>query len=60
MYKKKTLRKLAVFFVILLALVVAVLLMDQKKGKSTFRTDLFEADTADITAIIIRTRSRSG
>jgi hypothetical protein len=57
MYKKKTIRKLAVFFVILLALVVAVLLMDQKKGKSTFRTDLFETDTADVTAIIIRTRA---
>lgn len=57
MYKKKTIRKLAVFFVILLALVVAVLLVDQKRGKSTFRTDLFEADTADVTAIIIRTRT---
>ena len=57
MYKKKTIRKLAVFFVILLALVVVVMLIDQKKGKRTFRTDLFEADTADVTAIIIRTKA---
>jgi len=57
MYKKKTIRKLAVFFVVLLALVVTVLLVDQKKGKRTFRTDLFEADTADVTAIIIRTKA---
>jgi hypothetical protein len=57
MYKKKTIRKLAVFFVFLLALVVVVLLADQKKGKRTFRTDLFEADTADVTAIIIRTKA---
>jgi hypothetical protein len=57
MYKKKTIRNLALFFVILLALVVVVLLIDQKKGKKTFRTDLFEADTADVTAIIIRTKA---
>lgn len=57
MYKKKTNQKLAVFFFILLAMVVVVLLVDQKKGKRTFRTDLFEADTADVTAIIIRSRA---
>lgn len=33
MYKKKTIRKLAVFFAFLLALVVVVLLTDQKKEK---------------------------
>jgi hypothetical protein len=57
MYKKKAIRKLAVFFVFLLALVAIVLLIDQKKGKKTFRTDLFETDTADVTAIIIRTKA---
>jgi hypothetical protein len=57
MYKKKTIRKLAVFFAFLLALVVVVVLTDQKKGKRTFRTDLFAADTADITAIVIRTKA---
>jgi Domain of unknown function (DUF4340) len=57
MYKKKTIRKLAGFFIFLLVLVVIVLLIDQKKGKRTFRTDLFEADTADVTAIIIRTKA---
>jgi hypothetical protein len=57
MYKKKTIRKLAVFFVFLLALVLVVLLIDQKRGKRTFRTDLFDADTADVTAIIIRTKA---
>jgi hypothetical protein len=57
MYKKKTILKLAGVFIFLLALVVVVLLVDQKKGKKTFRTDLFEADTAEVTAITIRTRA---
>jgi hypothetical protein len=57
MYKKKTIQKLTVFFVFLLVLVVVILLIDQKKGKKTFRTDLFEADTADVTSIIIRTKA---
>ena len=57
MYKKITLKKLSFFFIFLLILVVLVFLIDQKKGKRTFRTDLFDADTAEITAIIIHPKS---
>jgi hypothetical protein len=57
MYKKKTIRTLGVFFAFLLALVVIILLIDQKRGKRTFRTDLFEADTADVTAVIIQAKA---
>jgi hypothetical protein len=53
MYKKMTLKNLSFVFISLLILVALVLLIDQKKGKRTFRTDLFDADTAEITAIII-------
>ena len=57
MYKKLTIKKLAFLFVFLLVLVVLVLLKDQKKGKDTFRTDLFETDTAEITALIIHPKA---
>ncbi|MBN2275352.1 MAG: DUF4340 domain-containing protein [Bacteroidales bacterium] len=46
-------KKLSFIFIFLLVLVALVLLIDQKKGKKTFRTDLFNADTAEITAIVI-------
>jgi hypothetical protein len=54
MYKKSAITKLFIVFAFLLAVVVLVLLTDQKKGKRTFRSDLFDADTADITSIIIQ------
>jgi hypothetical protein len=57
MYKKITMKKLFFVFIFLLILVVLVLYIDQKKGKRTFRTDLFEADTAKVTAIIIHTKA---
>ncbi len=56
MYKKITLKKLSFLFIVLLVLVALILLLDQKKGKKTFRTDLFDADTAAITSIIIYPR----
>ncbi|MBN1416013.1 MAG: DUF4340 domain-containing protein [Bacteroidales bacterium] len=57
MYKKLDIKKLSFLFIFLLLLVTLVFLIDQKKGKKTFRTDLFDADTAEITAIIIYPRS---
>lgn len=51
-----TLKKLSFLFIFLLILVAIVLLLDQKKGKRTFRTDLFDVDTAGITSLIIYPR----
>jgi hypothetical protein len=51
------LKKLSFIFIFLLVMVALVLLVDQKKGKKTFRTDLFDADTAEITAIIIHPKA---
>jgi hypothetical protein len=57
MYKRVTISRLAVLFISLLILAAAVFLVDMKKGKKTFRTDLFSADTAQVTGIIIYARA---
>jgi hypothetical protein len=57
MFKKMTLGKLSLLFLFLLVLVALVVYLDQRKGKKTFRTDLFEADTAKVSALIIYPRA---
>lgn len=57
MYKKLTIKNLGILFVFLLIIVVLVIFIDQKRGKRTFRTELFGADTSKVTEIIIRTKS---
>ncbi len=56
MFKKITVKNLSFVFIFLLILVALILLVDEKKGKRTFRTDLFNADTTEVTTIIIYPR----
>jgi hypothetical protein len=57
MYKKLTIKNLGILFVFLLIIVVLVIFIDQRRGKRTFRTELFDADTSKVTEIIIRPKS---
>ena len=53
MFRKINSNKLTLVFLILLAFVVIIVLIDTKKGKSNFDRDLVSVDTADISKIII-------
>lgn len=53
MFRKSNNKVLAIIFVVLLAFVVLVNLVDARRGDRTFRNEIFDIDTADITSITI-------
>lgn len=53
MFRKANNKVLAIVFVVLLALVVVINLVDARRGDRTFRNEIFDIDTTDITSITI-------
>ena len=53
MFKKANNKVLAIVFVVLLAFVVLTNLLDARRGDRTFRNEIFDIDTADISSITI-------
>jgi len=53
MFRKLNIKTLSVIFVLLLALVVLIFIIDSKKGGRTFPDNLVKVDTAEITGIEI-------
>ena len=60
MFRKINIKLLATIFVVLLAIVVLVELVDSKKGGRTFREDLVEVNAEDVTALEIYPKVTGG
>ncbi|MBN1199358.1 MAG: DUF4340 domain-containing protein [Bacteroidales bacterium] len=60
MYRKINIRQLSVVFAVLLAVVVLVEWLDSRKGTRTFKNDLVEVNTEEITAIEIFPKVAAG
>ncbi len=57
MFKKLKLSTLAVIFIVLLVIVIISQVVNNKRGDSNFKKQIFDIDTVKVTSIIIKTKT---